>query len=97
MLSPHFIILSSFGNLVVFIFAGLFYQLELDANPVVNAPIDALWWAFATITTVGYGDITPITFAGRILGIFLMLIGTAIFASYIALFAEAFMKVDLSQ
>ena len=31
---------------------------------------DALWWSAATITTVGYGDIAPVTFIGRVVGVF---------------------------
>lgn len=41
--------------------------------------IDSLWWAFVTSTTVGYGDISPITTAGRIAAVFLMLTGIGLF------------------
>lgn len=92
---PHFLFLTLAGNSTVFLFAWLFYLVEADINQEINRPIDAIWWAFATVTTVGYGDITPDTFWGRILGIFLMLIGTALFACYIALFSDAFMALDL--
>ncbi len=51
--------------------------------------IDALWWAFATVTTVGYGDLVPVTIPGKILGIGLMIGGTGLFATYTALFANA--------
>ena len=36
---------------------------------------DAFWWSFVTTTTVGYGDIAPQSFGGRIVAVFLMLIG----------------------
>jgi voltage-gated potassium channel len=47
-----------------------------------------LWWSFSTATNTGYGDIIPMTFAGKILGILLMLMGMALFAMYTGLFAE---------
>jgi voltage-gated potassium channel len=39
---------------------------------------EALWWAFVTVTTVGYGDLSPITDQGRIIAVFLMLGGIAL-------------------
>ena len=50
--------------------------------------MDALWWGFATATTTGYGDITPVTIQGKILSIVLMLTGLAFFGMFTALFAE---------
>lgn len=95
--SARFIFLSVMGNIIVMSFATVFYLIESQYNPMVDEYIDAVWWAFATVTTVGYGDITPDSFAGRLLGIVLMLVGTAIFASYIALFSDAFLKLDLQR
>lgn len=53
--------------------------------------IDAVWWSFATATTVGYGDITPVTIPGRLIGICLMLTGTCLFATFTAFFAQFFL------
>lgn len=41
---------------------------------------DALWWSSATITTVGYGDVYPVTGAGRLVGALTMVVGISTFA-----------------
>jgi len=95
--SPNFIILTLVGNSIIFIFAFLFYRLENPENLKVPHFIDAVWWSFATATTVGYGDITPHSFVGKLLGIFLMLIGTALFATYTALFAQFLLGQEIEK
>lgn len=84
-----FILLTLTGNGFIVLSSLVFYLIESSSNPKVETFIDALWWAFATITTVGYGDIVPTTVAGRFLGIFCMIAGTGIFATFTALFANA--------
>lgn len=84
-----FLTLSVFGNSIVFLFAAIMYYIEKDVNPKFAHFMDAVWWSFTTTSTVGYGDIVPITILGKIVGIFLMLIGVAIFAIYTAIFARA--------
>lgn len=66
---------------------GLFY-VEHETNPKIRTLLDTVWWAVATVTTVGYGDISPVTPSGKIIGIVLMILGTAVFWSYTGLFAE---------
>jgi len=51
---------------------------------------DALWWAFATITTIGYGDRYPVTAAGRIVAMLLVVCGLSIFGTFTALVASFF-------
>ena len=92
--SPVFILITVLGNGLIGAFGYVFYLLEKDLNPKLMGFIDALWWSFATATTTGYGDITPVTFSGKVLGILLMLIGTAIFAVYTGLFAEAILTSE---
>jgi voltage-gated potassium channel len=86
--SPAFITLTILGNSIIGLAGTLFYYLEKEANPKMVHFIDAIWWSFSTATTTGYGDITPVTSSGKILGILLMLIGTALFAMFTGLFAE---------
>ena len=54
----------------------------------LNSFFDALWWSTATITTVGYGDVYPITTAGRLVGGFTMVVGISTFAVVTAKVAE---------
>lgn len=86
--SPVFLMLTFIGNSVIGLSGALFFYLEKNTNPKMHHYIDALWWSFSTATTTGYGDITPVTDGGKVLGIFLMLMGTALFAMYTGLFAE---------
>lgn len=58
---------------------------------------DALWWSAATITTVGYGDVYPVTFVGRVVGIFTMVVGISTFAVVTAKVAEFLVRADRDQ
>jgi voltage-gated potassium channel len=67
-----------FVGLLMLISSLFMYSAEHDAQPTVfrNA-FSGLWWAVATLTTVGYGDIYPVTAAGRIVGAFIAFSGLA--------------------
>ncbi|MCP4911624.1 MAG: two pore domain potassium channel family protein [Oligoflexia bacterium] len=87
--NPSFIFLTLIGNLFIVLVSVIFYYMERLVNLSMHSFVDALWWAFATVTTVGYGDLVPVTIPGKILGIGLMIGGTGLFATYTALFANA--------
>ena len=95
--NQFFIKLTLIGNSIIILFSLIFYQLEIGSNPKIHHHIDAIWWSFATATTVGYGDITPVTTNGRILGIMLMLTGTSLFATFTAFFAQYFLGKEEEQ
>jgi voltage-gated potassium channel len=50
---------------------------------------DGLWWSFQTLTTVGYGDVVPVTNFGRLLGLVMQIIGTLMFGSVIAMVSSS--------
>ena len=57
---------------------------------------DAIWWAFVTITTIGYGDYYPVTFEGRAIAVLLMLSGIALVSVLTVSFASWFLdRLDL--
>ena len=49
-------------------------------DPAFNTPFEGIWWAWVTISTVGYGDYVPVSMAGRIFAIVLILLGMGLFA-----------------
>lgn len=58
----------------------------------VESFFDAMWWSSATITTVGYGDVFPVTTAGRLVGMVTMFVGISAFAVVTAKIAEWLVK-----
>ena len=89
--SPPIILLTLAGNALILIFSLIFYFTEAGKNKDITGVFDAVWWAFSTVTTVGYGDLVPATVAGRVISIFLMLMGTGLFVAHTALLANAFL------
>ena len=72
--------------------AGIYF-FENPAQPEVFRSIfDSLWWAVESLTTVGYGDIYPITIGGRIFTFFVLIIGLGIIAVSTGLFSSALSK-----
>lgn len=61
------------------------FLIERTENPDINTLGDGLWWALVTLTTVGFGDITPITPLGRLLGAGMMIAGMFTLATFAGL------------
>lgn len=76
---------------IVIIESGSFFVLMAESpspNANITSSIDALWWTFVTITTVGYGDHYPVTNAGRVVGMLVMVTGVGIFATFAGFIAN---------
>ena len=61
-------------------------------NSQINTMLDAVWWTVATVTTVGYGDIVPVSDAGKIIAIFFMFFGIAVLAIFLSVLGTNFYK-----
>ena len=72
----------------IFLFGYLFYVSEPDVRNLG----DGIWWALVTITTVGYGDITPLTTLGRVVASSLMLLGLGLIATITAIVSAKFIQ-----
>lgn len=65
-------------------------QVEKDPNSNIKTAEDAIWWAYVTMTTVGYGDKYPVTTEGRIIAALLMTVGVGLFGTFTAYLASWF-------
>jgi len=75
--------------LVMFSAIGIL-QVETDPNSNIKTAEDAIWWAYVTVTTVGYGDKYPVTTEGRIIAAILMTAGVGLFGTFTAFVASWF-------
>lgn len=81
------------SSLLILIASVAILDVEQDApDALITTFGDAIWWAFVTITTVGYGDLYPVTTAGRIVAGGLMIAGIALLGSVTATFASWFIE-----
>ncbi len=80
---------------LVLVAAGAVAMLHLEgtgSQAVIRDGSDALWWAVATVSTVGYGDVYPVTGGGRILAAVLMLVGTTLFGVFTGFVSSWFQR-----
>lgn len=70
---------------------------DVGTDGRLHSFFDALWWSSTTITTVGYGDVYPVTAAGRMIGVVTMGVGISAFAVVTAKVAEFLVRGDLTE
>lgn len=86
----HFVALV--GVFTVVLGAVGIYVAENGENRAIAGFGDALWWAVVTATTVGYGDVSPITTEGRVIAVVLMLTGIGVIGVFTATVASFFFE-----
>ncbi|ACL15560.1 potassium channel family protein [Methanosphaerula palustris] len=78
---------------LLIISSSLMYSVEHDVQPdKFPSIIGTMWWAMATLTTIGYGDVTPITPLGKLLSGCIAVLGIALFGLPAGIFASGFME-----
>jgi voltage-gated potassium channel len=81
-------IAASMVALLLIVFSSIaILHVERDAESNIKSAEDAIWWAFVTITTVGYGDRYPVTAEGRFVAAILMCAGVGLFGTFSAFLA----------
>jgi voltage-gated potassium channel len=94
---PAFLFLTFAGNLVLFAATVAVYYFEKGVNPKVRGFFDIFWWGVSTITTVGFGDIVPVTPPGRTIGVVLMYTGTVLFISFTGVLVSVWTGVEVER
>jgi voltage-gated potassium channel len=87
----EFLTLLMFSSIVIFVSSILIYVMEANIEGSnIYSLYEAFYWSIVTISTVGYGDVTPISEAGRLVSIFVIIAGVAVLAFTTSLVVSAF-------
>lgn len=78
---------------LILVSSALLHSIEGRLQPEAFGSVPrAMWWSVETLTTVGYGDVIPMTAAGRVVGSVVMLLGIGIFVMWTSIFASGFIE-----
>ncbi len=75
----------------------VFWVESRTGNPAIKSLFDGFWWTLVTITTVGYGDIVPVSTIGKIIGIITMFLGIALLSMVTGRIASLLVSQDLKK
>ena len=79
------------GLIVLSVGSIAIVYLEADAPAsTITSGSDAIWWSLVTVSTVGYGDEVPVTNGGRVIGVFMIVVGVALFTTLTSYLASNF-------
>jgi voltage-gated potassium channel len=88
-----FVVVGLMSLVAVLIATIAMFEIERNVPAAnIHTGADALWWAFATITTIGYGDFYPVTSAGRVVAVVLVIFGLSFFGTFTAYVASFFLE-----
>jgi len=90
-------VIFAFITIIMFYIAAVgIYQFEHEVQPEAFGSIfDSMWWAVATLTTVGYGDVYPITIGGKIFTTLILIIGLGVVGVPAGIIAAAFTELGM--
>ena len=78
--------------IVVMVSSVAMHEFEHEVQPdKFHRLSDAVWWSFVTLTTVGYGDVSPMTIGGRAVAVITMIVGIGIFGTFVSLIGSSFL------
>jgi len=79
--------------IVLIMISSLMYYVEQDAQPEAFSSIPAaMWWGMVTLTTVGYGDVYPVTMLGKFFGVLIAMLGIGMFALPAGILCSGFIE-----
>ena len=97
-IKEELILFGTSSIILLFLTAVGIYYCEKEAQPdAFGSILDSLWWAVCTLTTVGYGDVYPVTPLGRVFTVLILAIGLGIVAVPAGLFATALSKATRNE
>jgi voltage-gated potassium channel len=89
----EFVISMSVTGLLLVLSSSMMYYFERSAQPEKFSSIpEAFWWGVVTLTTVGYGDVYPVTAGGRVFGAIIAFLGVGLFALPASILASGFIE-----
>ena len=93
---PAFIFLGLLAMTLMGIFSVIIHLVESPTNPAFNSYLESAYFTVSTMTSVGYGDVTPQSSLGKIIAMIMMLLGTFIFVSFTGVIASTVIEAELT-